>query len=479
MKLRTKLAATYIALVGVGIALASLISSWQVSTFLEQRTSQTLKAEVNLLADLVSGGAVSTDASGARDEQNRGIARTLGIRLTLIRKDGTVIFDSNVPRDSLSHLENHAARPEIVRAHEGSLGTDQRESATVREAFLYGARRVFGASLGIMDSGYVRCALRITDIRDLDRQVQTIIWVIGIFTIGITTVVSFVVARRITDPILAIARAANSVKEGDLHKRVAISSEDEIGDLSSAINDMAEKLESDIGRLKKLEGVRSEFLANVSHELRTPIFSLQGFLETLLDGAIDDPAVNRDFLEKAHRHAQRLNALLSDLIDISRIESGEMKLSFRYFPAMEFLQQTVDEMQAQAEKKGVALTVTADVRPEERVYGDRDRLKQVMVNLIDNAIKYTDQGGSVTVSALEEGERCLIRVVDTGFGIAEEHHSRIFERFYRVDKDRSRDVGGTGLGLAIVKHIVEAHGGEIRVVSMPGKGSTFSFTLKR
>jgi len=479
MKIRTKIATTYIAVAVVGIALASLFSSWQVSTFLEHRTSQTLNAQVNLLADLVKGGAVTTDAAGTRDEQNRGIARTLGIRLTLIRKDGTVVFDSDVPRDSLSRLENHGNRPEILRARQGSLGTDQRRSASVKEEFLYDARRVYGASLGVMDSGYVRCALLITDIHDLDRQVQTIIWAIGILTIGIIAIVSFGVARRITDPILAIARAAESVKNGDVHRRAAITSADEIGDLARAINDMAEKLESDIGRLKKLEGVRSEFLANVSHELRTPIFSLQGFLETLLDGAIDDPAVNRDFLEKAHRHAQRLNALLNDLIDISRIESGEMKMSFRYFPVIEFLQQTADELRPQAEKKGLTLSVATGGNSEEQVYGDRERLKQVMVNLVDNAIKYTDRGGSVTISVQDQSARCRISVADTGCGISREHQARIFERFYRVEKDRSRDVGGTGLGLAIVKHIVEAHGGEIDVVSTPGKGSVFSFTLRR
>jgi two-component system phosphate regulon sensor histidine kinase PhoR len=242
---------------------------------------------------------------------------------------------------------------------------------------------------------------------------------------------------------------------------------------------MAGKLGDDIGRLKKLERIRSEFLGNVSHELRTPIFSLQGFLETLLDGAIDDPAVNREFLEKAHRHAQRLNLLLNDLIEISRIESGEMQMSFRYFAIREFLERMLEEMRPQADQKGVALTLVPGAPAGEQVFGDRDRLKQVIVNLIDNAIKYTNPGGTIALSAEADGDRCTVRVSDTGIGIPEEHHSRIFERFYRVDRDRSRDVGGTGLGLAIVKHIIEAHGGAIAVASTPGKGSVFSFTLKR
>jgi two-component system phosphate regulon sensor histidine kinase PhoR len=224
---------------------------------------------------------------------------------------------------------------------------------------------------------------------------------------------------------------------------------------------------------------RSEFLANVSHELRTPIFSIQGFLETLLDGAVDDPTVNREFLDKAHRHAGRLNALLNDLIEIARIESGEMKMSFRYFSIGEFLLGVIEEMRGQAEKRNLSLSLSPGIRPDELVYGDRDRLKQVMVNLIDNAIKYTEPGGSIVCFVSVEGDRTVVHVRDSGSGIAPEHLPRIFERFYRVDRDRSREVGGTGLGLAIVKHIVEAHGGTISVESTVGKGSTFSFSLKR
>jgi two-component system phosphate regulon sensor histidine kinase PhoR len=194
---------------------------------------------------------------------------------------------------------------------------------------------------------------------------------------------------------------------------------------------------------------------------------------------VDDPQVNRDFLEKAHHHASRLNTLLADLIEISRIESGEMKMSFRYFSLSEFLQQVVSEMQPQVEKKSLSLELITPAVHEEKVYGDRERLKQVMINLIDNAVKYTEPGGSITVKSSQEGPRAAIHVQDTGAGIAREHHARIFERFYRVDRDRSREVGGTGLGLAIVKHIVEAHGGTLRVDSEVGRGSTFTFTLKR
>jgi two-component system phosphate regulon sensor histidine kinase PhoR len=241
---------------------------------------------------------------------------------------------------------------------------------------------------------------------------------------------------------------------------------------------MAERLASDIDRLTKLEHVRSQFLGNVSHELRTPIFSLKGFLETLLEGAIDDKAVNKTFVEKAYHHANRLDGLLTDLIEISRIESGEMKMSFRYFDATSWLKQLAGDFADIASQR--KQQVVAEVPDHEiPVLGDKDRLKQALGNIIDNAIKYSSEGSTTTVRIDESEGKVSIAVSDTGPGIEPEHLPRIFERFYRVDKARSREVGGTGLGLAIVKHIIEAHGSKILVTSEIGKGTTFSFELKK
>ncbi len=303
---------------------------------------------------------------------------------------------------------------------------------------------------------------------------------VGVVFLLLVVFVSSSVAKRVAEPLTHMAQTAESITRGDAGERVRVETmRGETAELGNALNKMAEKLSSDIERLRKLERVRSEFLGNVSHELRTPIFSIQGFLETLLDGAIDDPAVNREFLEKAHRHTNRLNILLSDLIEISRIESGEMKMSFRYFALDDLLHQTVEEMKPEAQKKRIVLSLNSTTQQSADVYGDRERIRQVMVNLLDNAIKYTDQGGSIIVSSSRQQTFQQIAVEDTGRGIPAEHLHRVFERFYRVDKDRSRDVGGTGLGLAIVKHIVEAHGGTIYAESVIGKGSKFIFTLKR
>jgi len=232
-----------------------------------------------------------------------------------------------------------------------------------------------------------------------------------------------------------------------------------------------------IQNLKRVEQIRTEFLGNVSHELRTPIFAMQGFLETLLNGALEDKNVNRVFVEKAYKHSQNLNNLLNDLIDISMIESGKMRMSFRYFGLKEFLLSIYQENLKLANQKNLELHLKEPLL-DVTVYGDQNRLHQVMNNLLQNAIKYTDKG-KVEVEVINSGNKVEIIVSDSGIGIPEEDINRIFERFYRVDKNRSRAAGGTGLGLAIVKHIIEAHGDKVQVVSQAGIGSKFSFCLRK
>lgn len=292
-------------------------------------------------------------------------------------------------------------------------------------------------------------------------------------------------SRRLVRPIADLVPQAAGIARG----RLEVSNHGEEGvpielqSLAKTINEIGEKQARDFAAMQKLERVRSEFLANVSHELRTPIFAVQGFLETLLDGAVDDPKVNRDFLERAQSQAGRLNALLNDLIDISRIESGEMRMSFRIFDIQPFLRDLIVEMNGVAEQKKIEFYFTGNILPHHEImaFGDKERIKQVMVNLIDNAIKYTGKEGVVKVELLNQEpstNELTVRVHDTGIGIEPEHLPRLFERFYRVDKDRSRNSpGGTGLGLAICKHIIEAHKGTMSVESTPGRGSIFSFTL--
>ena len=247
--------------------------------------------------------------------------------------------------------------------------------------------------------------------------------------------------------------------------------------LQKAIKKMFKKEKSDIEYLQRLQKMRSQFLANVSHELRTPIFAIQGYVETLLNGAIHDEKVNKHFLEKANQHTVSLSNLLNDLIDISMIESGEMRMSYRYFKINDLINQVIQENKIIAEEKNLELTYIP-AREDLEVFGDKDKLRQVLINLILNAVKYTEKG-KIEVIVEEDNKNARVIVKDTGIGIPENQHDRIFERFFRVDKARSREQGGTGLGLAIVKHIVEAHNSKVNVSSTVDEGSEFSFSLKK
>ncbi len=232
----------------------------------------------------------------------------------------------------------------------------------------------------------------------------------------------------------------------------------------------------DITERKKLEQMRTEFVANVSHELRTPLTSIKGFLETLLDGAMNDPKTSRQFLEIMSQETERLTRLVDDLLDLSKIE--ERRVVHRWQPVnlVDIINRVASLFRPQAKEK--ALTLSLEVpRDLPSVYGDPDMLAQVLINLLDNAIKYTPPRGSVTIRAMVLEDQLRVEVEDTGIGIPAESLPRIFERFYRVDKARSRELGGFGIGLAIVKHIIRAHGGKIEVESTPGKGSLFYFTL--
>ena len=231
----------------------------------------------------------------------------------------------------------------------------------------------------------------------------------------------------------------------------------------------------DLTRLKQLERTREEFVANVSHELRTPLSLIKGYVETLLDGARDNHEVAERFLKIIERNANRLDLLIQDLLTISALESEKIKLNLQPVELHALAAKVLTDLNAKAENKNVALV--NDV-PELTAHGDVNRLDQVLANLVDNAIKYGRAEGHVTVGGKKRDDGALeIFVRDDGPGIPAEALDRVFERFYRVDKARSRDQGGTGLGLSIVKHIVQAHGGEVRVESEVGQGSTFFFTL--
>ncbi len=252
---------------------------------------------------------------------------------------------------------------------------------------------------------------------------------------------------------------------------------DELNDLVWQVYRTGQALEKEIGELKRIENYRREFLGNVSHEIKTPIFSVRGFAETLLNGALEDERVRRGFVEKILRNATRLGNLAEDLGEVARIEMGELKMTMEPFSLGRLAHEVVESLEPVARDGNVSLRAQVAERLPP-ILGDRERIRQVLINLVDNAVKYNNAGGHVEVVArLLPSGAVKVSVVDDGIGIAPQHLDRLTERFYRVDTSRSRSQGGTGLGLAIVKHILGAHQSRLMVESHPGRGSTFGFTL--
>jgi two-component system phosphate regulon sensor histidine kinase PhoR len=242
---------------------------------------------------------------------------------------------------------------------------------------------------------------------------------------------------------------------------------------------MAEQKQKEIDELKRLQVLRREFLADVSHELKTPIFAAQGFIHTLLDGAMDDELVRDKFLKKAAKSLDGLDALVQDLISISQLEKGVVKMNKRPMDMLLLCHEVFDELGLKAKSRQISLHLQQNDHPHIMVYADRNRIKQVLINLIDNAIKYGSENGNIWVALLNGKRKVMVSVTDDGPGIAKEHQTRIFERFYRIDKSRSRESGGSGLGLAISKHIIEAHRSTIVVNSELGKGTSLQFKLSK
>ncbi|MBM1104784.1 sensor histidine kinase [Aurantibacter crassamenti] len=250
--------------------------------------------------------------------------------------------------------------------------------------------------------------------------------------------------------------------------------------LTEEIEKFAADKRIEIDTLKIREEYRKDFLGNVSHELKTPLFTVQGYIETLLDGAMDDKNVRKKYLQRANKGVERLIYIVKDLDLITKLEVGDLNLKHDDFDIVELIQSVFDLLEMKAAKKKITLAFDMDYREAIYVYGDRERIQQVLVNLLVNSIKYGFKNGTTEVS-IENliKNRVIIRVTDNGEGIDEQHLPRLFERFFRVDQSGNRNEGGSGLGLSIVKHIIEAHGEKIYVESVFGAGSEFSFTLKK
>lgn len=294
--------------------------------------------------------------------------------------------------------------------------------------------------------------------------------------VGSWAITYLVVDRYVKERVDLIHRTMHEARGG----RPALGNKNghDLSAVDIEVSKWAEEKRSEISELRERERFRREFIGNLAHELRTPIFSIQGYILTLLEGGLEDPKVNRSFLQRASIGAERMIRIVEDLDLITQLEGGVLSITPKRMDLRKLVSEIVDDLRIRAAERKVVLRNDA-IEEEFWVKGDRDRLAQVLSNLLVNAVRYIDEGGTCPVRAYDIGEQVLVEVADDGPGIAEEHLPRLFERFYRVGKSRARNEGGSGLGLSIVKHIVEGHGGTISAKSTEGKGTTFNFTLPK
>ncbi|MBO8162664.1 MAG: HAMP domain-containing protein [Brevibacillus sp.] len=310
--------------------------------------------------------------------------------------------------------------------------------------------------------------------RTIAQMRETILWA-TLFGLVLSTAMVSYLSWSISRPLKKIERTASEIGRGNYTERVNVSTTDEIADLAQTINTLAEKLEKVEQERRSLEQVRNDFLANVSHELRTPLTGMQGFIEALQDGLVEEEAARKKYYEVLYNETMHLTRLVDDLMDLMKLESNEITLSRFPVDAGEVMNKVAFTFRAEAAEKETSIEVeVAENLP--KVYADKDRLAQILNNLVKNAVKFTEKG-VIRLTAEADGEWVVIHVSDTGIGISADDLNRIWERFFKVDRGRSKKNRGTGLGLAIVKELVELHEGTITVESEPEKGTTFTLRL--
>lgn len=405
------------------------------------------------------------------------IGQATGARITWIDPDGKVLADSEADPAT---MENHASRPEVAQAMAGKVGFVQRTSSTIGIEFSY---LTVPVNVPVPRS-VLRLAVSAEQVDQRVRELRNSVLLATTLAFIPAALLAAWFARRASAGLGRIIDFTRILTQGNFRTRLEGNGRGEFGLLTANLNEtseklqfMMERLEAEHAELEKVERVRKDFVINVSHELRTPLASILGYTDTLLDGALNEPQNAVKFLNIIRQNTERLTRLTADLLVLSRIELGQQRFKFASYSVNRLIGDDVDAMHPLAARKGIALKVEP-VAESLEVFADAEAVHQILTNLLENAIKYTPDGGTVAVGARPIGVNHVeFFVRDSGMGIPPEDLARLFERFYRVDKARSRALGGTGLGLAIVKHLTRAQGGEVRVESRVDKGSTFYFTL--
>jgi len=466
---RGRLFLVSLGLIAGSIAAAYVFLSGALDRYLTDRTRDDLFVRLDLIDLEASSAAAPLDDRRAWDALADALGRRAAGRVTVVRADGTVLGDSTLDEAAVARLESHANRPEVIEALARGRGSATRFSTTERLRMMYVAMpfRKDGRVAGV-----VRLAVPLTEVDEAVARLRRLVSIAALVALAAAVLLSTLAASRLTRAVRLVTDAARRMASGDLATRTRAAGSDEVAELGRALDRLAEEL-------SRLESIRRDFVANASHELRTPVSSVRSAAETLRAGALRDPEAAGRFLEIVERNAERLDRLIADLLDLSRIESRESKLDLEPVEVASVAAHVLGHFRERVERKRIRLEWVPPSGELPRVRADRRALEQVLTNLVDNAVKYCPEAAEIRVRAASDGDRVRVSVEDNGPGIEAKHLPRLFERFYRVDAGRSRELGGTGLGLSIVKHLVEAMGGAVGVESAPGKGSTFSFTLPR
>ncbi|MED4041154.1 sensor histidine kinase [Niallia taxi] len=384
------------------------------------------------------------------------------IKLYIVDAQGTIIANSGIP---------NLVKGSLITAKE--LQTlSQRKS--IEKEFIEPVENqkylVSGTPIISQDQFYGGVYV-ISSVKTIDESIEKIrsmLWLSGIGAFFLAVAFTYILSKKLSDPLIQMEKATRKIAKGDLKTRVSPPSKDEIGSLAEAINDLAIDLQ-------KYRESRSEFFSNISHELRTPMTSIEGYTKVLKEKLYETEEEKEQYLDIIHQESIRLTRMIGDLFELSKMEEGKIQFHFEWIDLSEVLDSAIQKIKWKAQKKG--LEIQAYIQPDlPFIYCDGHRMMQVLINLMDNAIRYTEQG-TISAKIWKENDIVRISVEDTGIGIPKDELAYIFERFYRVEKSRSREFGGTGLGLAIVKNLVEQQGGAIQAFSKIGKGTRFEIAF--
>ena len=460
MSIRAKLAWTFILLLIFGITAISSYSILFIRNYLLEEGEKQIINDTDCLKITIQNLRVDDRFDTNLNEA----ARTSGYRIAIYDEEG--ILFAKVP-----YIEDVQAPEVFEKALKDTLSSTQHvylENKPESDKIMVYAM----LSEGQNPARYLEVSIFKDQIYE---PIKTIRWIIytGMFiSIGLVFLVSILFSRYISRPILQLESAARDIAAGDVDRTLNLDRKDEFGKLAASLNRMAERFRADNQEMKRLYEKQSQFFADITHEIRNPLHTISGSLEMLQMNTLKEEQ-RQHYLQTALRQTERIDRLFKDLVTLQRYDSDSYFIEKQEFDLCKTIRQVVDLYIAEAERKGITLKYEQEHR---LVVADPNKIEQVIENLVSNAVKYTNKG-KIEITVTTRNESVEIHVTDTGIGISEEHLNRLFDRFYRTDKARSRDKGGTGLGLAVVKSILSAHDSDIQVISKPGSGSDFWFIL--